>query len=87
MRRLSDLDGQVQRCVNECGLNDLQGLCSINAMALGIGVSGNPAEKKPLQIFPSGRSSRTAGPGIEIRDDPVERTRREQDMDDMTSLE
>ncbi|CAF9906023.1 MAG: hypothetical protein ALECFALPRED_001943 [Alectoria fallacina] len=39
------------------------------------------------KIFPSGRSSRSVGPGIEIRDDPSERTRREQDLDDMTSLE
>ncbi|CAD6577178.1 MAG: hypothetical protein ASARMPRED_008158 [Alectoria sarmentosa] len=39
------------------------------------------------KIFPSGRSSRSVGPGIEIRDDPSERIRREQDLDDMTSLE
>ena len=39
------------------------------------------------QIFPSGRTSRSVGPGIEIRDDPGERKRREGDLDDMTSLE
>lgn len=39
------------------------------------------------QIFPSQRSSRLVGPGIEIRDDPGERMRREQELNDMTSLE
>lgn len=39
------------------------------------------------KIFPSGRNSRSVGPGIEIRDDPSERIRREQDLNDMTSLE
>lgn len=39
------------------------------------------------QIFPSGRSSRSVGPGIEIRDDPSERIRRERELDDITSLE
>ncbi|KAL9069308.1 MAG: hypothetical protein Q9161_005588 [Pseudevernia consocians] len=39
------------------------------------------------KIFPSGRSSRSVGPGIEIRDDPSERIRREQELEFMTSLE
>lgn len=39
------------------------------------------------QIFPSGRSSRSVGPGIEIREDPSETMRRERELDDMTSLE
>ena len=40
-----------------------------------------------LQIFPSGRTSRSVGPGIEVRDDPGERRRREQELNDMTALE
>lgn len=40
------------------------------------------------QIFPSHRSTRTMGPGVEIRDDPVERRRRNgREMDAYTSLE
>lgn len=39
------------------------------------------------QIFPSGRSSRSVGPGIEIREDPSETMRWERELDDMTSLE
>lgn len=46
-----------------------------------------PANNHLLQIFPSGRSSRSVGPGIEVRDNPTERSRQEQDLDDMTSLE
>ena len=45
------------------------------------------ADDRLHQIFPSGRSSRSVGPGIEIRDDPSERIRREQELDVMTSLE
>jgi len=40
-----------------------------------------------LQVFPSSRSSHSIGPGIEVREDPLERRRREQDLNDMTSLE
>lgn len=47
----------------------------------------SPADSAFYQIFPSGRSSRSVGPGIEMRDDPAERIRREQELDDMTSLE
>ncbi|MCJ1453980.1 hypothetical protein MMC28_004330 [Mycoblastus sanguinarius] len=39
------------------------------------------------KIFPSGRTSRSVGPGIEVRDDPAERRRRGQDLDDMVALE
>ncbi|KAL2054786.1 hypothetical protein ABVK25_005090 [Lepraria finkii] len=39
------------------------------------------------KIFPSGRTSRSYGPGVELRDDPGERMRRERDLDDMTALE
>ncbi|KAL8729787.1 MAG: hypothetical protein Q9166_004510 [cf. Caloplaca sp. 2 TL-2023] len=39
------------------------------------------------KIFPSGRTSRSVGPGIEMREDPSIRRRREKEMDDMTLLE
>ncbi|KAL1589835.1 hypothetical protein WHR41_01510 [Cladosporium halotolerans] len=40
------------------------------------------------RIFPAHRSSRPVGPGVEIRDDPVERRRRNgREMDAYTSLE
>lgn len=39
------------------------------------------------KIFPSGRTSRSVGPGIEVRDNPGERRRREQELNDMTALE
>jgi len=40
------------------------------------------------QIFPGHRSSRAMGPGVEIKDDPVERRRRSgREMDAYTSLE
>ena len=45
------------------------------------------ADDRICQIFPSGRSSRSVGPGIEIRDDPSERVRLDRELDDMTSLE
>lgn len=45
------------------------------------------ADYRLHQIFPSGRTSRSAGPGIEIREDPSERIRWEQELNDMTSLE
>ena len=45
----------------------------------------------PKQVFPKSRSSRTVGPGVEMRDDPVERRRRnntaDQDLLDTASLE
>jgi hypothetical protein len=41
-----------------------------------------------LQIFPSHRSARPMGPGVEIRDDPIERKRRNgEEIDMYTSLE
>lgn len=40
---------------------------------------------KFLQIFPDHRHS--IGPGVEIRDDPVERRRREEELEVMTSME
>ncbi|KAL8781946.1 MAG: hypothetical protein Q9213_005785 [Squamulea squamosa] len=39
------------------------------------------------KIFPTGRSSRSVGPGVEMREDPTTRRRNEKEMDDMTSLE
>ncbi|KAG4437966.1 hypothetical protein IFR05_006547 [Cadophora sp. M221] len=39
------------------------------------------------KVFPGGRSKHSVGPGIEIRDDPMERKRREGNLDDLTSLE
>ncbi|KAI9676375.1 MAG: hypothetical protein M1817_000532 [Caeruleum heppii] len=40
------------------------------------------------KIFPSHRNARSVGPGIEVRDDPVERRRRNgTEMDELTSLE
>lgn len=40
------------------------------------------------QVFPLSRSSHPIGPGIEVRDDPMERRRRGGgDLDDMTSME
>lgn len=40
------------------------------------------------QVFPGTRSRHSVGPGIEIRDDPMEKRRREgRDLDDITSLE
>ncbi|KAE9364694.1 TOM13-domain-containing protein [Stipitochalara longipes BDJ] len=39
------------------------------------------------KVFPTGRSRHSVGPGIEIRDDPLERRRREGNLDDITSLE
>ncbi|KAH6719391.1 outer membrane protein TOM13-domain-containing protein [Leptodontidium sp. 2 PMI_412] len=39
------------------------------------------------KVFPGGRSKHSVGPGIEIRDDPLERKRREGNLDDLTSLE
>lgn len=42
----------------------------------------------PSQIFPSHRSARPMGPGVEIRDDPIERKRRDgEELDMYTSLE
>ncbi|KAN0099786.1 TOM13 domain containing protein [Hyaloscypha variabilis] len=39
------------------------------------------------KVFPTGRGRHPVGPGIEIRDDPSERRRREGNLDDITSLE
>lgn len=39
------------------------------------------------KVFPTGRSRHPVGPGIEVRDDPVERRRRNGQLDDLTSLE
>ncbi|KAI4178612.1 MAG: hypothetical protein L6R41_008312 [Letrouitia leprolyta] len=39
------------------------------------------------KIFPSGRSSRLVGPGVEMREDPTKRQQRKREIDDMTSLE
>ncbi|KAH8656668.1 mitochondrial import protein-like protein 1 [Tricladium varicosporioides] len=39
------------------------------------------------KIFPVGRRAHAVGPGIEVRDDPLERRRREGQLDDLTSLE
>ncbi|CZT09909.1 related to Mitochondrial import protein 1 [Rhynchosporium agropyri] len=39
------------------------------------------------KVFPGNRSKHSVGPGIEIRDDPFERKRREGNLDDLTSLE
>lgn len=41
-----------------------------------------------LQVFPEHRGSRSIGPGIEIKDDPIERRRRSgREMDAYTSME
>jgi hypothetical protein len=53
---------------------------------------GRQADMSPLfQIFPKHRSSRTVGPGLEMREDPVERRKRQGEFDpdlmDATSLE
>jgi Outer membrane protein TOM13 len=53
---------------------------------------GKQADISPLlQIFPKHRSSRTVGPGVEMREDPVERRKRQGNFDpdlmDATSLE
>ncbi|KAL8837281.1 MAG: hypothetical protein Q9170_002576 [Blastenia crenularia] len=39
------------------------------------------------KVFPSGRTSRPVGPGVELREDPSVSRRRRKDLDDMTSLE
>ncbi|KAL2067526.1 hypothetical protein VTL71DRAFT_1951 [Oculimacula yallundae] len=39
------------------------------------------------KVFPGTRSKHSIGPGIEVRDDPFERKRREGNLDDLTSLE
>ncbi|KAI9047198.1 hypothetical protein LZ554_008652 [Drepanopeziza brunnea f. sp. 'monogermtubi'] len=39
------------------------------------------------KVFPGGRARHSIGPGIEIRDDPVERKRRGNDLNDLTSME
>ncbi|KAL8851232.1 MAG: hypothetical protein Q9221_003863 [Calogaya cf. arnoldii] len=39
------------------------------------------------KIFPSGRTSRSVGPGVEMRKDPSMRRRQDKQMDELTSLE
>ncbi|EPE27899.1 outer membrane protein TOM13 [Glarea lozoyensis ATCC 20868] len=39
------------------------------------------------KVFPSGRSSHSVGPGIEIRENPFEARRRDGQLDDLTSME
>ena len=40
------------------------------------------------QVFPSRRSGRPIGPGIEVREDPIERRRRDgEELDAYTALE
>ncbi|KAL9036238.1 MAG: hypothetical protein Q9214_006222 [Letrouitia sp. 1 TL-2023] len=39
------------------------------------------------KIFPSGRSSRPVGPGVELREEPGIRGRKERELDQTTSLE
>ncbi|KAK0128763.1 hypothetical protein ONS95_000714 [Cadophora gregata] len=39
------------------------------------------------KVFPGGRARHSIGPGIEVREDPLERKRREGNLDDLTSLE
>lgn len=69
----------------ECG--SLRRFMNILPLSLCFSLSPSPADAAIYQIFPSGRTSRSVGPGIEIRDDPSERIRREQELDDMTALE
>ena len=41
-----------------------------------------------LEIFPSHRNSRPVGPGVEMREDPIERKRRSgEEVDAYTALE
>ncbi|KAH7383536.1 outer membrane protein TOM13-domain-containing protein [Cadophora sp. MPI-SDFR-AT-0126] len=39
------------------------------------------------KVFPGGRARHSVGPGIEVREDPFERKRREGNLEDLTSLE
>ncbi|KUJ17504.1 mitochondrial import protein-like protein 1 [Mollisia scopiformis] len=39
------------------------------------------------KVFPNTRSSHSVGPGIELRDNPMERRRRDGQLDDLTSME
>ncbi|KAI4203573.1 MAG: hypothetical protein LQ350_001763 [Teloschistes chrysophthalmus] len=39
------------------------------------------------KVFPSGRTSRPVGPGVEMREDPSRRKRSERELEEMTSLE
>jgi hypothetical protein len=47
----------------------------------------NPANDIFYQVFPNTRNAHSIGPGIEIRDDPAERRRRDGELDNLTSLE
>ena len=40
-----------------------------------------------MQVFPSGRGSHPIGPGIEVKDDPVDKRRRGYELEEMTALE
>ncbi|PMD60537.1 TOM13-domain-containing protein [Hyaloscypha bicolor E] len=64
----------------------------INGLMLGFGeLFANEAAFRlgwgGTKVFPNGRTRHPVGPGIEIRDDPLERRRREGNLDDITSLE
>ncbi|KAL1601953.1 hypothetical protein SLS59_005119 [Nothophoma quercina] len=65
----------------------------VNGLMLGFGelVANEAAFRlgwSGTKIFPSGRSSRRVGPGVEMRADPVERRRRNgQELDMYTALE
>ncbi|KAI4187740.1 MAG: hypothetical protein LQ346_005448 [Caloplaca aetnensis] len=39
------------------------------------------------KVFPSGRTSRPVGPGVEMREDPSIRRRHKKELDEMASLE
>lgn len=46
------------------------------------------ADQFLLQVFPSHRNSRPIGPGVEMREDPIERRRRDgEELDAYTSME
>ncbi|KAF2483641.1 outer membrane protein TOM13-domain-containing protein [Neohortaea acidophila] len=65
----------------------------INGLMLGFGelVAHETAYRlgwSGTKIFPSGRSARTVGPGVEMQEDVVERKRRSgEEMDGYTALE
>lgn len=45
------------------------------------------AHDPQMQVFPSGRTSRPVGPGVEMREDPSIRRRHKKELDEMASLE
>ena len=95
MKLPSDLDGQGQRYVRSNLTGITNGKVLVLATAADMFLKVFPLLKKSLayaddrlhQIFPSGRSSRSVGPGIEIQENPSERIWRERELDDLTSLE